>query len=125
MDNASILIVEDDPFAVHLLREIFRKDKIQFIDKRDGVEASEFLDKHPNEVDLIIMDIVMPKQDGITTTKMIRKNNFKLPIIAISADPTDHNKNRCLKAGCNTFLTKPINIEHLIHTVKKYIPVQA
>jgi len=77
----------------------------------DGQEAVEKV--KTEEYDICLMDVHMPKMTGIEATREIRKKNLTLPIIAITAAAFQEDKDECLKAGMNDFITKPVTIDGL------------
>jgi CheY-like chemotaxis protein len=90
---------------------------------RNGREALEKLEQLP-EIDLVLMDIMMPEMDGYTATREIRKNpRFrKLPIIAVTAKAMKDDQERCMAAGANDYLAKPIELERLFSLMRVWMP---
>ena len=86
---------------------------------RDGVEALELY--KANHIDLILMDVRMPRMGGLATTEQIRRTDTKIPIIALTAFAFDSDRAQTLDAGCTDFLSKPINAELLKSKLRKYI----
>src|SRR5260221_12833497 len=85
----------------------------------NGKEALSLLQKEP--YDLIFMDIQMPEMDGLETTRTIRSGSGHQPlIIAMTANATRQDREECLSEGMNDYLSKPINIEELIHMLEKW-----
>jgi CheY-like chemotaxis protein len=89
---------------------------------RNGEEALEALDKQ--EFDLVLMDVQMPEMDGLQATAAIRKGEMKsgrhIPIIAMTAHAMAGDKERCLEAGMDDYVTKPIRPEQLGDVLKRY-----
>lgn len=81
---------------------------------RNGREALEHLARH--EVDLVLMDIMMPEMDGLTAMRQIRANRQwqDLPIIALTAKAMADDRERCLEAGANDYIAKPIDVDKLV-----------
>ena len=115
-----ILIVEDDMFSTEYLVEVLAETKAITEVVRDGNKAIEFIKNNP-DVDLVLMDIQLPGISGEEATKRIRAFNSKIPIIAQTAHAMTNDKEKYLAAGCNDYLSKPILIEDLYHTFKKYL----
>ena len=85
----------------------------------NGVEAVEkFRELHP---DLILMDIKMPKMNGLDATRVIRKFSTEVPIVAVSAFAYESDRQEALQAGCNDFLVKPVSVPALLEVVRKYL----
>lgn len=112
-----ILIAEDDPVSVQLLRIYLRNTATEFIETSNGPDSVEAAKENP-DIDLILMDIRMPQMDGLTATRKIRKFNPDVKIVAQTAFalPEDHEK--ALDAGCDDFITKPISREKLFEIIE-------
>jgi CheY-like chemotaxis protein len=91
---------------------------------RNGVEALQKLEQNPDGIDLVLMDIMMPEMDGLTATREIRKNPRwqKLPIIAVTAKAMKEDQEKCLAAGANDYLAKPIELERLFSLMRVWMP---
>ena len=110
-----VLVAEDEEVNF-LFIEIILLDKIllncEIIHAKDGKEALNICKNQP-DIDFVLMDINMPVMDGHESTRRIREFNTKLPIIAQTAYSTPEDKERAFAAGCNNFISKPINIDEL------------
>lgn len=120
--DKTILLVDDDMRNVFALTHVIEEKGIKIIVGKNGKEGLACLDKTPN-VDLVLMDIMMPEMDGYETTREIRKQNrFKnLPIIAITAKAMAGDKSKCITAGANDYLSKPIDTDKLISLLKVWL----
>ncbi|MCD4834144.1 MAG: PAS domain S-box protein [Bacteroidales bacterium] len=118
--DKTILIVEDDKYSFVLLESVFSETEINIIYANCGEDALEAFKNTPN-IDLILMDIQLPDKDGLLVTKEIRKVNKKIPIIAQTAYAMLEDKNNCIKAGCNDYISKPIIMDKLLEKVKSYL----
>jgi CheY-like chemotaxis protein len=97
---------------------LFSKD-LKILKAKNGKEAyQQYLEHNP---DLILMDIVMPDKNGYQVTRMIRQHDTKIPIIAMTAKALKEDKDTCLAAGMNDYLTKPVALIQLLKTLKKYL----
>ena len=116
-----ILLAEDNPANVEIFVDYLRHFGYRVNVAGTGIEVLERLSEE--RPDLILMDIQMPKMDGFETTRCIRtKVEYKnLPIIALTALTMSGDKERCLEAGTNTYLSKPVNLQELIRVIKKYL----
>lgn len=115
MKNSTILIVDDDRDIKDLLTIMLRNQDIDSITANDGIEALEKLNN--NKIDLIILDIMMPKMDGMMTCMKIREN-LDIPIIILSAKIDDSDKILGLTLGADDYVSKPFNPMLLIARVK-------
>lgn len=114
-----ILIAEDTDLNYFLLVEALKKTKAQVFRAKNGKEAIEFTEKQ--DVDLILMDLNMPEVDGFEAVKKIRKFRKDLPIIAQTAQGQKGDKEKCLKAGCNDYLAKPVDLKVFISKLNTYL----
>ncbi len=113
-----ILIAEDNDSNYILMTYILKK-YYQFDRARNGQEAVEKTNSEP--YDLILMDIKMPVMDGLEATKKIKESHPDLPIIALTANAFDSDRQIAFDAGCNEFLSKPISSEVCLKTIAKVL----
>lgn len=116
-----ILIVEDDPINMKLTKAAlsgFSKALI-LIEAKNGKEAYNLYRK--DNPDLIFMDIIMPELDGYQATAMIRSQNNQVPIIALTAKALQEDKEACLAAGMNAYISKPVSLDQLSEALAKYL----
>lgn len=110
----TIMVVEDDPINMMLITEVLRKMGFAIIRAENGRRALEILPSHSPS--LIFMDVNMPEMDGFTTTKKIRtlpEPYCSVPIIALTADAMQGDKERCIEAGMNAYVSKPFRLEEI------------
>lgn len=115
----TILVVDDDYSSRILIEEIlcFTQVNIEYAD--DGLQAVNIC--KTSEIDLVLMDLRMPVMDGFMATKLIREFLPNLHIIAISACAFITDRERCKEAGCNDYISKPIEISCLFEKVAHYL----
>ena len=113
-----ILVAEDNDSNYMLMNYILKKH-YDYFRARNGQEAVELAASE--KPDLILMDIKMPVMDGLEATRAIRLAQPDMPIIALTANAFDSDRHAAFEAGCNDFLSKPVNAEKCIQTIKKYI----
>ena len=116
----TILIAEDEPANFTLIESWFEEEDVNILHVKDGAEAIEFI-KSNKDIDLILMDIKMPVMDGIEATQQIRKFNTDIPIVALTAYALAGDKDRCIAAGCNSYLSKPLKRNDLMEIIVKLI----
>jgi CheY-like chemotaxis protein len=118
-ENRKILIAEDEETNYLFIEAILEDTKAELLWARNGSDAVDIFNRQ-NDIDLILMDIKMPEMDGLTATRHIRQKSSSVPIIAQTAYAMSEDKAKCLNAGCDDYLTKPINQKVLISTIDKY-----
>ncbi len=119
--NANILVADDDETGYLFLEELLQSNNIKLSWAKDGLEAIETANLMHKNLDLIFMDIKMPKIDGIEATKEIKSLYPKIPIIAYTALAMNGDKEKCLVAGCDDYITKPLRSETLYQVLDKYL----
>jgi signal transduction histidine kinase/DNA-binding response OmpR family regulator/CHASE3 domain sensor protein len=119
-----ILMVDDDMRNIFALTSALEHKGAEVEIARNGVEALQKLEQNPDGIDLVLMDIMMPEMDGLTATREIRKNPRwqKLPVIAITAKAMKEDQEKCLAAGANDYLAKPIELERLFSLMRVWMP---
>jgi CheY-like chemotaxis protein len=118
-----ILIVEDDVRNIFALSSVLEPKGAHIIIARNGLEALAKLESE-HDIDLVLMDIMMPEMDGLTAMREIRKNSAhqKLPIIALTAKAMKDDQERCLQAGANDYIAKPLDVEMLLSLLRVWMP---
>lgn len=121
-EGRSVLLVDDDLRNIFALTSALESKGLKVVAARNGIEALDVLDKNP-QIDAILMDIMMPKMDGYEAIRRIRaKAQYKkLPIIALTAKAMKGDHEKCLKAGANDYLPKPVNLMNLISVLKVWL----
>ena len=120
LKDKSILIVEDDESNFMFLKTALRKTGINILVARNGREAINMYNNNKN-IGLILMDIQLPVLNGIDATKEIRKTDREVPIIAQTAYAMSDDRKKCLDAGCNDYIPKPIKMDILMNKLNKYL----
>jgi len=116
-----ILVVEDNEDNMRLVSLIFKKHGLEVIEARDGAEGvASAVQEKP---DLVIMDIQLPDMDGLEATKRIRASEVDgdIPIIALTSYAMPGDREKALAAGCNGYITKPIDVETFMAEIEKYL----
>jgi len=117
-----ILLADDDMRNLFALSKILKERGMEIIKAENGKNALEMLELH-SDVDLILMDIMMPEMDGYEAMKQIRMQmKFKnLPVIALTAKAMKDDKQKCIDAGANDYITKPIEVERLLSLMRVWL----
>jgi CheY-like chemotaxis protein/signal transduction histidine kinase/CHASE3 domain sensor protein len=128
LEGRRILIVEDDIRNVYALTNILEPRGAIVDIARNGSEALEVLAKVSDgagaPIDLVLMDVMMPVMDGLTATRRIRENPVwkKLPIITLTAKAMPDDQQRCIEAGANDYMAKPLDVDKLLSLVRVWMP---
>ncbi len=118
VDNVNFLVVEDSPTMRQLISFSLKRFKgSRVIEAVDGVDALKKLSTE--KIDIILTDINMPVMDGLKLVSLVRQNpNFKhIPIIIITTEGAEEDRERGLALGANAYISKPIQSSHLIRTI--------
>ncbi|MBO9667840.1 MAG: response regulator [Bdellovibrio sp.] len=119
LENRTVLVV-DDSFDNQMLIQHYLKKRGAVCDfAGNGNEA--IVKAMANPYDIILMDMQMPIMDGYTATRKLREQNYQRPIVALTAHAMKEDRERCLKVGCNDYLTKPVEAEQLYRTLHELI----
>ncbi|MCF8374011.1 MAG: response regulator [Bacteroidales bacterium] len=116
----TILIVEDEHSNFYLAQTFLSKGGATIVGAMNGEEAVEYCRKNPN-LDMVLMDIKMPEMNGYEATRIIKKENPSLPVIALTAFALDGDREKSLMAGCDDYMSKPIDQAKLLDLVNRYI----
>jgi signal transduction histidine kinase/CheY-like chemotaxis protein/CHASE3 domain sensor protein len=121
-DGKTILVVEDDIRNVFALSKILEPKGARVVIARNGREAIEALERTPS-IDLVLMDVMMPEMDGLEATRAIRERPAwaKTPILALTAKAMPDDREKCLQAGANDYVSKPINVEMLLSLIRVWM----
>ncbi|WP_075289455.1 response regulator [Pararhizobium arenae] len=128
LEGRRILVVEDDVRNVYALTNILEPRGAIIEIARNGQEALDKLQKaaerQDGAIDLVLMDVMMPVMDGLTATREIRRNPDwkKLPIITLTAKAMPDDQQRCIDAGANDYMAKPLDVEKLLSLVRVWMP---
>jgi CheY-like chemotaxis protein len=126
LEGRRILVVEDDVRNVYALTNILEPRGATIQIARNGQEALDALAKAGpgTQIDLVLMDVMMPVMDGLTATREIRRNPAwrKLPIITLTAKAMPDDQQRCIEAGANDYMAKPLDVEKLLSLVRVWMP---
>ncbi len=116
-----ILIVEDEPKNLTLLRDLLQVSGYSTIEATDGKQGVELA--KAKKPDLILMDVQMPVMDGLEATRILKADAVtrNIPVLALTSYAMSGDKERILKAGCNGYIAKPLDIKELLKTVAEYL----
>jgi CheY-like chemotaxis protein len=120
--DRKILIVDDDIRNIFVLTSILERHQVQVLYAENGRDGIKALENTP-DVDLVLMDIMMPEMDGYETMRTIRKiKKFaKLPIIALTAKAMHDDREKCIEAGASDYITKPVNTDQLLSLMRVWL----
>ncbi|MBC3372894.1 response regulator [Pseudomonas sp. SWRI92] len=122
-EGRKVLLVDDDVRNIFALTSALEAKGAVVVIGRNGYEAIERLNE-VEDIDLVLMDVMMPEMDGFEATALIRKDPRwrKLPIIAVTAKAMKDDQERCLAAGSNDYLAKPIDLDRLFSLIRVWLP---
>lgn len=112
----NILVVEDDAGTRKLLCALLKSDGYNVLSAQDGAEALEVLDK--NHVDLLVIDVMMPRMDGYTLTEQLRGGGSTLPMLMLSAKDGAADVRRGFVVGIDDYMKKPFDVEELLLRIR-------
>ncbi|GAQ00140.1 HAMP domain-containing protein [Leptolyngbya sp. NIES-2104] len=117
-----ILIVDDDMRNIFALTSVLERYQVNILYGENGREGITMLQNHP-DIDLVLMDVMMPEMDGYETTRAIRQlSQFsRLPIIALTAKAMRGDREKCMEAGASDYITKPVETNQLMSTLRVWL----
>jgi len=127
-DNSSlagrtVLVVDDDVRNVFALTSVLENYGLQVLFAENGKECLQLLKQH-HDIDVILMDVMMPEMDGYETTKALReiRGYETLPVIALTAKAMQGDREKCLESGANEYITKPVDTDLLLSILREWLP---
>ncbi len=116
-----ILIVEDEPRNLTLLRDLLQVSGYTTIEATDGEKGVELA--RAKKPDLILMDVQMPEMDGLEATRILKADatTSNIPVLALTSYAMKGDKERILEVGCDGYLAKPFDIQELLQKVGEYL----
>jgi len=122
MAGRTILVVDDDLRNIFALTSVLEQHDIKVLHAENGKDGIALLREHP-DIDLVLMDIMMPEMDGYETTRAIRQipGRDKLPIIALTAKAMKGDREKCLQAGASDYVTKPVDLGYLFSVMRVWL----
>ena len=123
LKNKTVLVADDDVRNIFSLTRALEAHKMRVLPAVDGREALTVLEEGAVEVDIILMDMMMPEMDGFETIARIRKNpRFKdIPIIAVTAKAMVGDREKCIQAGASDYISKPVDIDQLMSLLRIWL----
>jgi CheY-like chemotaxis protein len=121
--GGQVLIIDDDVRNIFALTSGLERHKLKVLNAESGKAGIELLKNNP-DVDVVLMDIMMPEMDGYETTKAIRQiPQFRnLPIIALTAKAMKGDREKCIAAGASDYIPKPVILEELVSLLRVWLP---
>ncbi len=116
----TILVVEDDVVSYKLIEASLKTSQLNLLHATNGSQAISYFETN-NDIQLVLLDIQLPGVNGYEVLSHIKKVNPTLPVIAQTAYSMSDDREKCLNAGCDDYISKPINIAKLRELVQKYI----
>jgi CheY-like chemotaxis protein len=117
-----VLIVDDDIRNIFALTSILERQNMTIVSAETGRDAVDLLEKH-QDVEVVLMDVMMPEMDGFETTHAIRQKaqHKSLPIIAVTAKAMKGDREKCIEAGASDYLSKPVDPEVLVAKLRDWV----
>jgi PAS domain S-box-containing protein len=121
---AKVLVADDNEVNREVMRELLRAVGLSVVEAVDGAQALAVLDTDP-QVDLVLMDVLMPVLDGLAATRALRarEGGERLPVLAMTAHAFEEDQRRCLDAGMNGFISKPVLLDDLYRLLERWLPI--
>jgi CheY-like chemotaxis protein len=117
-----LLLVDDDVRNIFAMTSALESHGLEVVWAENGIAALEKLEEHP-DVDVVLMDVMMPEMDGYETTRAIRNDErfASLPVIAVTAKALKEDREKCIEAGASDYVPKPIDSDRLIEKIRLWL----
>lgn len=119
--DKTFLVAEDETSNYLFIKEILFESGANVIWAKTGKEVLDIVKEKKTSIDLILMDIKIPEINGIEATKIIKEADNNIPIVAQTAYAMEEDRDKCLTAGCDDYIAKPINIEEFLTIIKNVL----
>ena len=116
----NILVIDDSALSRKMIIKALENNDFEIDIAIHGKEAFDKI-KDNNKYDLIILDLLMPKMDGFQFLELMKKENYKIPVIVVSADIQKFSKQKCLELGALDFINKPIQSDIIINSINNIL----
>jgi CheY-like chemotaxis protein len=122
LSGRTVLIVDDDVRNIFAMTSLLERHGMQVVSAENGTEALQRLESTP-DVEVVLMDIMLPGMDGYETTRAIRRlpERRNLPIIALTAKAMKGDREKCLEAGASDYIAKPVEAEYLVANLRSWL----
>jgi CheY-like chemotaxis protein len=120
--SRNVLIVDDDIRNIFALTSILEQHQMSILSAETGPDAIRILEAHP-DVDVVLMDVMMPEMDGLDTIRAIRQDPrfLALPIVAVTAKAMKGDREKCFEAGAWDYLSKPVDPDELLAMLRAWL----
>lgn len=121
MASKRILLVDDDSRNIFALSHVLKKEGYEVLTAENGNQALDAL-KQDSQFDVILMDMMMPEMDGYEATRIIKADDKlkHIPLVALTAQAAKKDKEDCINAGADEYMSKPINIDNILALLDKF-----
>ena len=117
--SAKVLIIDDDPRNIFALNATLKSKGYQCITTTDARQGLHLVSDTPG-ISIVLIDMMMPEMDGYSAIPEIKKLRSQMPVIAVTAQAMQGDKEKCLAAGADDYISKPIDVDNLLGLLKKY-----
>ena len=121
MKNRTILVIEDNPLNMKLVKGLLKIGNYQMLEANDAESGIQLIREH--QPDLVLMDIQLPGMDGLAATKILKEDSDlkDIPIVALTSYAMQGDKEKALEAGCSGYIAKPIDTRNFLETLARYL----
>src|SRR3989449_11778840 len=122
IDGRKVLVVDDDVRNIFAITSMLESNGLDVIYAENGKDGIQALERNP-DVDVVLMDVMMPEMDGYETMRAIRRDpaHKALPIIAITAKALKDDREKCIQAGASDYLAKPVEADKLLELIRLWV----
>lgn len=123
MEKKGILIIDDDARNIFALTLVLKSKGYQIFSATDAKKGILMLEENKN-IGIVLLDMMMPEMDGYQTLELLRNKEAtkELPVIAVTAQAMQGDREKCIEAGASDYISKPINVDKLMVLLKQFLP---
>ncbi len=120
MKNSEILIIDDDSKNIFALTAVLKAKKYKCISAQSAAEGFQLLAKNQN-VGVVLLDMMMPEMDGYEAVRKMKSDSSlqSIPVVAITAQAMSGDREKCLEAGADAYISKPVNVDELLKVLNQ------
>lgn len=117
--SAKVLIIDDDSRNIFALKATLRAKGYDCLTATEAQQGLAFIDKDPG-IGIVLIDMMMPEMDGYEAIPEIKKRNAQIPVVAVTAQAMVGDREKCIAAGANAYISKPIDVDTLLSLLNQY-----
>ena len=122
MKSHYIVIIDDDTRNIFALSAVLRAKGFRCVSATSSAEGLHKIEEHKNEIGIVLLDMMMPEMDGYQTLAHFKSGPYAaIPVVAVTAQAMTGDRERCLAAGADDYISKPVDVDRLLVIIRKFM----